>query len=265
MSFRFLPVLRPFLGIAIALMTSSLFAAAAQRYAGRDWALLDAKAVMAAAAEITPAAYPGSDDAIVEQKSLRVYGADGTAESQDETFTKVLTEAGKRSDNLLSLDFTLPYSTVEVPRLEVFKLTGKVVPVDVAANAKESIDDSQMEANIYDPNSRVLRVNIPQLEIGDVVHAVTRRTTERPVMAGEYAETSFFEGNGYIRHISYEVRAPSAKPLRRIVLKSEVPGTITASTQTDARGTLVYRWEVNRVPRMYDEPAMPAYPPGTGN
>ena len=259
MSFRSWSVLRPFLGIAIALVASSLFAAPAQRYTGSDWALLDAKAVMAAAAEITAAAYPDSDDATVDQKSLRVYAADGTAESQDETFTKVLTEAGKRSDNLLSLDFTLPYSTVEVTRLEVFKPTGEAVPVDVAANAKESIDDSQMEANIYDPNSRVLRVNIPQLEIGDVVHSVTRRTTERPVMAGEYAETSFFEGNGFIRHVSYEVRAPSAKRLRHVVLKGEVPGTVTASTHTDAGGTLVYHWEVNRVPRMYDEPAMPAY------
>jgi transglutaminase-like putative cysteine protease len=259
MSFRSWSVLRPFLGIAIALVASSLFAVTAQRYAGSDWALLDAKAVMTAAAEITPAAYPDSDDATVDQKSLRVYAKDGTAESQDETFTKVLTEAGKRSDNLLSLDFTLPYSTVEVARLEIFKPNGEVVLVDVAANAKESIDDSQMEANIYDPNSRVLRVNIPQLEVGDVVHSVTRRTTERPVMAGEYAEASFFEGSGYIRHISYEVRAPSAKPLRHIVLKGEVPGTVTASTHPDAGGTLVYHWEVNRVPRMYDEPAMPAY------
>ena len=29
-------------------------------------------------------------------------------------------------------------------------------PVDVAANSKETIDDSQMSMNIYDPNSRVL-------------------------------------------------------------------------------------------------------------
>jgi len=30
--------------------------------------------------------------------------------------------------------------------------------------------------NIYDPNSKIVRVNIPEVEIGDVVHSVTRTT-----------------------------------------------------------------------------------------
>ncbi len=35
-----------------------------------------------------------------------------------------------------------------------------------------------MAMNIYDPNSRILRVNIPKVEIGDVVHSVTRMTID---------------------------------------------------------------------------------------
>ena len=46
----------------------------------------------------------------------------------------------------------LPYSTVEVAKLEVIKPDGNVVTVDMAANSKESIDDSQMAENIYDPD-----------------------------------------------------------------------------------------------------------------
>ena len=56
--------------------------------------------------------------------------------------------------------------------------------MDVAANSKETIDDSQMQMNIYDPNSRVLRVNIPKVEIGDVVHSITRQTIERAYHSG---------------------------------------------------------------------------------
>ncbi len=229
------------------------------QYAGSDFALVDAKKVMTAAAEITPAKFPNCDEATVEQKSVRVYRADGTGECQDETFVKVLTEKGKRDNRTLTMNFMLPYTTVAVPRLEVIKPDGETVPVDVAANSKESIDDSQMAENIYDPNLRVLRVNLPSLNVGDMVHSVERETIERPFIAGEYAEENVFEGPGFIRHITYEVHAPVNRPLKCIALRDEVSGTVTASTQPGTNNTIVYRWEVNDVPRMFDEPSMPPY------
>src|SRR5579859_76459 len=125
---------------------------------------------------------------------VRVYRADGTGESQDEGYVKVLTEKGKRNNRTLSLSFMLPYFTVEVVKLEVIRPNGEVVPVDVAANSKEIIDDSQMAMNIYDPNSKVLRVNIPKLEIDDMVHSVTRLTVQRSIIPGEFAEENVFEG-----------------------------------------------------------------------
>jgi len=229
------------------------------QYAGSNWALVDVKKAMAAAAEITPAKYPDCDEATVEQKSVRVYRADGTGECQDETFVKVLTEKGKRDNRTLTMNFMLPYTTVEVAKLEVIKPDGETVSVDVTANSKESIDDSQMAENIYDPNRRVLQVNIPGLNIGDAVHSVERETIIRPFIAGEYDDENVFEGEGFIRHITYEVHAPADHPLKRIALRDEVPGTVTASTQPGTNNTIVYRWEVNNVPRMFDEPSMPPY------
>ena len=134
---------------------------------------------MAAAAEITLAKYPDCDDATVEEKIVETYQPDGTGGNQDEAFVKVLTEKGKRDRRTLSLGFLLPYFKVKVVKLEVIKPTGEAVPVDVAANSTVTIDDSQMAENIYDPNSKVLQVNIPDLEIGDVVHWITRTTTLR--------------------------------------------------------------------------------------
>jgi len=229
------------------------------RYSGAEWSTLDLKKVEAEASEVTLARLPDCDEATVDQKSMRVVHEDGTAEMQDEVFTKVLTEKGRRNNDTLSLYFVLPYRTVSVPRLEIIRPSGDVVPVDVAANSKESIDESQMQENIYDPNSKVLKVNIPKVEIGDIVHVVMRITVERPFIPGEYAEDFMMEGNGYIRHISLEVRMPADKPLRQVVLRDETPGTVSAATKTTGNG-LVYHWEVNRVPRMFDEPAMPPYP-----
>jgi transglutaminase-like putative cysteine protease len=230
----------------------------AGRYSGGEWATLDPKQVLAAAADVSLAKLPDCDEATVDQKSMRVVHEDGTAETQDEVFTKVLTEKGRRDNNTLSLGFMLPYFTVEVVRLEVIRPGGEVVPVDVAANSKESIDDSQMQMNIYDPNVKVLRVNIPKVEIGDIVHSVTRQTIVRPFIPGEFAEDFMMEGGGYIRHLTLDVRMPPGKPLRQVALRDEIPGTVAASTATEG-GSLAYHWEVNRVPRMFDEPAMPPY------
>lgn len=228
-------------------------------YAGDRWALVDAGKVMTAAAAITPQAYPDCDTAIVEEHSVRAYRADGTGEAQDETFQKVLTEKGRRASRTLGMNFMLPYSTATVARLEIIKPDGTVNPVDVAANSKESIDQSQMAMNIYDPNSRVLQVNIPKLDIGDVVHSVTRMTTERAIIPGVFAEEMLFEGSGFIRHQTYEVVAPKDCPLQRIALRDEVSGTVQYSASTNADGAVTHLWTATNVPRMFDEPGMPPY------
>jgi hypothetical protein len=228
-------------------------------YAGSRWALVDAAQVMTAANAITTAAYPDCDMATVEQHSVRVYRADGTGEAQDELFEKVLTEKGRRANRTLSLSFMLPYSTVAVPTLEIIKPDGKVEPVDVSANSKETIDDSQMSMNIYDPNDKILQVNIPKLEIGDVVHSVTRTTTERSIIPGVFSEENLFEANGLIRHMTYQVFAPADQPLQKTALRDAIPGTVTYSAETNADGSVTHLWTAANVPRMFDEPAMPPY------
>ncbi|HUE37083.1 MAG TPA: DUF3857 domain-containing protein, partial [Candidatus Acidoferrum sp.] len=227
-------------------------------FTAAEWSPVDVQAEIKAAADITPAKYPNSDAAIVEQKSVRDYQTDGTGECQDETFTKVLTEKGRRDSREQSFFFMLPYSTVQVPKLEILKPDGTVAPVDVSANSKESIDDSQMAENIYDPNARILTVNIPQLDIGDTIHVISRTIIHRSIMPSEYDEENVFEGTSFIRHIVYDVHAPAGLPLVRIALRDDVPGTVTKDVQTNG-DEVVYHWEVNNVPRMFDEPDMPPY------
>ena len=234
------------------------------RYEGSAWALLDSKPELQAAASITPARYPNCDEATVDECLIQVYRADGTGESQDEIYTKLLTEKGRRDNNVLTVDFVVPYSEAEVVRLQVIQPDGRVIPVDVAANSKVSIDNKQMQENIYDPNSRVLQVNVPKLEIGDVLHSVTRSTILRPIILGAYSDDFLLEGPGYIRHTSAIIRAPANCPLRHIVLRDELPGTVTYSSKRDSDGTLIHDWEVNNVPQMYNEPSMPPYEMAAG-
>ena len=155
----------------------------------------------------------------------------------------------------------LPYSTAEVVKMEIIKPDGKNVAVDAVANSKETIDSGQMAMNIYDPNSKVNVTNVPGLEIGDVLHWVTRTTTLRAVIPGEFADENVFEGDGYIRHLVYEVHAPAAKPLKKIVLRDEQSpsGRWKDTEQPGEDQTVVHRWEVTNVPRMFNEASMPQY------
>jgi transglutaminase-like putative cysteine protease len=248
-----------FLAAAVLAFASPGRADEPTRYSGNDWATLDPKQVQTAAAAVTQAQLPDCDEAIVDQKSMRVVHEDGTAEMQDEMFVKVLTEKGKRNSSTLARLFVIPYYTVEVTRLEVIKPDGTVVPVDVEANEKESIFADMMKMNIYDPNIKVLRVNIPQLEIGDMVHSVVRTTFTLPFITGEFSEDFMLEGRGYLRHLTLDIRLPATKPLKHIALRDKISGTVTASTKTEGNN-LNYHWEVNRVPRMFDEPGMPPPP-----
>ena len=227
-------------------------------FAGAEWDFVNPQKVMAAAVEITPEKYPNCDAAIVEENSVRDYRADGTGEEQDETFTKVLTEKGKRENRQISLFFMLPYWTVSVPKLEIIQPDGKTIPVDVPANSKVSIDTSQMAENIYDQNDRILTVNIPQLNVGDIVHVVAREVIQRSIMPDEFDDENIFEGASYIRHWSYVVHAPTNLPLASIGLRDEIPGTVSTMAQTNG-DQIVYDWEINDVPRMFDEPGMPPY------
>ena len=246
-----------FLGALLLAVTPVHGGSDTNRYTGSAWTFYDSKKVLAAAATVTLEKYPDSDTATVEEKLMRVYRPDGTGESQDETFVKVLTEKGKRANRTLTLSYMLPYSTVEVAVLEVLKPDGTTLPVDVAANSKDSIDEGQMSMNIYDPNSRVLQVNLPKVEIGDIVHSITRQTTERPYIPGAFAEENVFEGSGHIQHLSYEIHAPADRPLQRIKLRGEIAGTITYLATTNANGMVTHHWEAANVPRMFEEPAMP--------
>ncbi len=220
---------------------------------------MDVGAVLKESAQVTPDTFSNSDSVIVDGRSVRQYAPDGIGKSQDETFVKVLTEKGRRDNRTQTFGFMLPYTTVSVPLLEVIHPDGSILPVDVPANSQESIDDSQMAENIYDPNSRVLKVNIPELEIGDTIHLVARQTIQRPLIPAEFDDENVFEGVSDIHHMTYEVHAPASLPLRRIALRDPVAGTARGSVTTNEDGSLTYFWSFQNVPRMYDEADMPPY------
>ncbi|NQU39704.1 MAG: DUF3857 domain-containing protein [Lentisphaerae bacterium] len=219
--------------------------------------LLDRAEVIAAAMDISTALYPNADDVVVDEHIYVVYEADGTSQTWDDEYVKVLTEKGKRSHQTVSQYFTLSYGTVEVTDVAVIKPDGSVVEVDVTANSRVMVDPGQMSANIYNPNSKILRVSVPGLEIGDTLHIRSFHDIVKARVPDTWSDYNVFEYTAPIKHIVLDVYGPTELPLVNIQLHDAITNTVTFSEE-HRRKRNHYRWEIRDVPRMFPEPNMPA-------
>ncbi|HSW01540.1 MAG TPA: DUF3857 domain-containing protein [Sedimentisphaerales bacterium] len=218
--------------------------------------ILDRQQVLAAAAKVTLESQPDADTVQIDDFTICRFEPDGTGVSWSDNYTKILTEKGRRERQSMSFGFTLPYGRTTVRLLELIKPDGAVVPIDVEKQSKVMIDRSQMGSNIYDPNSKVLQVGVPGLQIGDVIHVVVRQETMKRYMPDTWDDYQVFESTGPLLHAVYEVHAPKERPLARIALRDAIDGAVV-HTKRERDGRIVYRWEVSNVPRFHSEPDMP--------
>lgn len=238
-----------------ALCAGAVFAAPPE--ADYSKGMLDRAAVIATGKAITTNVYPDADAVVVDSVERALYSADGTSVTFEDTAAKVLTEKGKRDLRTLGFAYNVIYGSTDVLRVEVIRPDGTALPVDVAANSREMVDQSQMGMNIYDPNNKVLQVSMPELEVGDIVRYITRDVTVKAFMPGTFSDYTLLEHTMPAKRAVYEVVAANALPLKHHTLKDAVTGTVAATVTTQA-DTTTYTWTARDVPRMFPEPRMPA-------
>ncbi|HCE45870.1 MAG TPA: hypothetical protein DET40_20180 [Lentisphaeria bacterium] len=218
--------------------------------------ILDRSVVIETTGLVTAEIYPDADEVLLDDTMLIRYKADGTFLIWDDEFIKVLTEKGKRDNLTMSLHFNQAYEKLEVRLLEIIKKNGAVVPVDVARQSRVMVNNSQMGSNIYDPNNKILTVNIPGLEIGDIIRCVTYNDNFKTRVPNTWSAEFPIEGECPIKHLTVEISAPKELPLKNIVLRDEIKGTVKFH-QSEKDGMLNYKWEIKDLPRMFPEPDMP--------
>jgi len=227
-----------------------------QLRADRSQRMLDRESVFISSTRVTREAYPNADYVYVEDFTRCTYEPNGTGVTWSDSYIKVLTERGRREKQHLSFRYVLPYGRVTIALLELIRPAGSIVPVDVASQSQVMIDSSQLSANIYDHGSKVLRVGVPDLQIGDLLHLVFRIEMSRRVMPNTWDDYQVFESVAPIKHATYEVHAPKARPLRSIALKDPIRDTVAYEKRTQG-DRIVYRWEISNVPQFFAEPDMP--------
>ncbi|HPI94033.1 MAG TPA: DUF3857 domain-containing protein [Deltaproteobacteria bacterium] len=221
-----------------------------------EWHPLDTAEIVEQSRAATSERYPDADVVVVDQHTWTKYAPDGTYVEWFEEYIKVLTEKGRRGYRTLTSSFTIPYNTTRFTLVEVISEDGSTRTVDVAKNSREMVDSSQMSSNIYNPNDRMIQVSIPELGITDTVHFITRDDFVKARMAGEFSDFIPLEGTDPILHARITIVAPTGRPLKSMILKNEIPGTVTFLKTVEGDET-VYQWTGHDVPRAFAEPEMP--------
>ena len=221
-----------------------------------EFSVLDRNTVMESSEAVTRERYPNAEVVHVAQRSWIKYNTDGTYVQWYEAYVKILSEKGRRRYTSVTSSFTIPYNTTMFKTVEVIRSDGSSLEVDIAKNSREMIEQSQMESNIYNPNDKLLRVTIPEVNIGDMVHFVMFDDFTKARMPGTWSDYVTFEGTDPIVRSEYIVVAPKDTPLKSIALKAEIPGTISSSLQ-GMDDEIIYTWTAKNVPRAYEEPQMP--------
>ena len=218
--------------------------------------ILDRYKVYDTSKAITSSTYPNSEEVLLDNYIIEKYNSDGTSTVWDDTFMKVLTEKGKRNNKILPFYFTLPYSTVDLTLLEIIKPDGTVQDIDIAKQSRVMIDTSQMNANIYNPNSKILKLNIPDLQVGDIIRYVSHRKQVKARMPNTWSDYSIFESTSPIKKLTLKIISPNELPLKKINLLDKLKNTVSYTSTTNNKKT-THKWEVKDVPRMFPEPKMP--------
>lgn len=240
----------------LAVFTALIFSSHLISAENSSGGLLDFQDVFEKSKLCTIETYPNSDEVLVDDYIKVTYNSDGTGETWDDTIFKVLTDKGREDYKILSFNYTLPYSQVEIKKLDVIKPDGRMISVDIKANAREMVDDSQMYANIYNPNDKILRVTIPEIEIGDCVRYVTCETTYKAIIPDAWFDMELLESTSPVVHFRYEIIAPKDRPVMKRGIPDRIANTVADFVIQDG-DKIKYVWEAKSVPRIFEEPNMP--------
>lgn len=200
--------------------------------------------------------YPDAANILLYDREEINCKADGTYVSSDVMIYKVLTEAGRRDLRENLLYFNSNYGSADFAEAYIWR-KGVKIPVDVKKNSTLSTSAGQMQSNIYDPEMKVRKLTVPELEKGDVFYLKVCRSNHKPVIPGEFSTIISLESDVPILFYEVKINMPESLPLVKRVIKNPVSGTVKSFEPVKKDGIITYLWQARNVPQAIPEPGMP--------
>jgi len=218
--------------------------------------LLNRDAIIERAQAISRAKYPNAHTVLVDDYQRVKYNEDGTYINEDDYYVKVLTEKGRRESSVFKGYYDRALTKQNIEAIEVIKSDGRIVPVEIDKNLKDQVNPSQMSMNIYNPNNRLVTVNIPDLEVGDLVHYRVSRICFHTRLANNFCDLCLFQEFQPILHYRYEAVAPADLPLRKTIVKGRDADRVSKD-MVKKGDKIYYTWVAKDMPQLIEEPKMP--------
>jgi len=207
--------------------------------------------------KITRSAYPHAHAVLAKEKEHIRFRKDGRYVDRDEIFMMILDEKGKQSERIQSFYINRDYAKLTVEVMEVIKPDGNAVPVDLAANSREDTPRSNTEANIYDPTQKVLKVFLPDLQVGDTIHYRVLRDYFKAIIPNHFYGMVLGQYTFPVRFYQIVLEGPEHVKLHTLI-KDRVKGTVSYNTR-EKDGRQIHQWTFRDVPQITPEPAMPSF------
>jgi len=206
--------------------------------------------------DVTVDVYPDADTVLVDERECVSYAPDGTSETTDEMWTKILTEKGRREESTITMSYSQRYEEARIVHVGAIDADGVEREIDVSKTTSEATDNSSMSVNIYDPLDREIVCTVPGLKIGEILHVKQFRKSFQARCEREWSDISVMEWSCPILRASYEVIAPKELPLKRVAIRHPL-GNVVSNTTVRADGSTVHSFVVTNSPQAFAEPDMP--------
>ena len=198
------------------------------------------------------AEYPDADAIIILDKMDAEFTESGTAMIYNYGLTRILTEAGIDRFGEKHVPFYRVYDAVRIITARVIKQDGSAVDVPVE-DIKEISSAGGEYMNIYDPDALDRVIAFKNLEIGDCIEYYYLDSLFHAPMDGNFDAMDIFQNTVPILKKTVTVVGPASMPVKHIVKNGEVP-----FTKTEKGDKIEYVWQVEDMPMIVTEPAMPS-------
>jgi len=221
------------------------------------FALIDDVEILKQAQGVTKEKYPNSDAVILYQCDSSRYDEEGLGEEYWTQYLKILTQKGVDENNIQAQPYDEQFNHSEYVSCEIISEDGSRTEIDIKKQSSLSINSSQMSVNIYDPNMKILSLNVPRLKVNDIIKQKVKFIWPEPYINKVWTYSNSIQSIYPILYKEIIITAPKSLPLANIDLQNSPKNGIFYS-KTEENDTLTYKWKLNDIPRFFPEQNMPA-------
>jgi hypothetical protein len=172
-----------------------------------------------------------------------------------ENFSKVLRDGGKREVANKTFFYDSNYDTLWIVKLELIKSNGKAIKLNADSIFKRSSSTAvESFSNIYTETGWILSGTVPGVEVGDILHVVTKDSVYKSRMENNFFDRVDVEGFSAYLNKYYELIAP--KDLKINLVEINKKDSLAKISIKDTGQNKIYTVDVDYVKPIIYEPGM---------